>query len=120
MLIEDDRLIGDWHSAALVGRDGGIDWLCRPRFDSASRFAALLGDERHGRWIVAPAGGPRASARRYRPRTLVLESKFETEEGAVRVVDFMPRRGDGPSPVTRTSRGFAAGSSRDASVRVGA
>jgi GH15 family glucan-1,4-alpha-glucosidase len=87
MVIEDYGLIGDSQSAALVGRHGGIDWLCLPRFDSASCFAALLGDERHGRWMVAPAGGAHASARRYRPGTLVLESEFETAQGAVRVVD---------------------------------
>jgi GH15 family glucan-1,4-alpha-glucosidase len=106
MLIEDYGLIGDSQSAALVGRHGGIDWLCLPRFDSASCFAALLGDERHGRWIVAPAGGAHASARRYRPGTLVLESEFETAEGAVRVVDFMPRRGDGPPRVMRIIEGL--------------
>ncbi|MCW2954724.1 MAG: glycoside hydrolase family 15 protein, partial [Conexibacter sp.] len=96
----------DSQSAALVGRHGGIDWLCLPRFDSASCFAALLGDERHGRWIVAPAGGAHASARRYRPGTLVLESEFETAQGAVRVVDFMPRRGDGPPRVMRIIEGL--------------
>jgi GH15 family glucan-1,4-alpha-glucosidase len=106
MVIEDYGLIGDSQSAALVGRDGGIDWLCLPRFDSASCFAALLGDERHGRWIVAPAGGAHASARRYRPGTLVLESEFETAQGAVRVVDFMPRRGDGPPRVMRIIEGL--------------
>jgi GH15 family glucan-1,4-alpha-glucosidase len=106
MVIEDYGLIGDSQSAALVGRHGGIDWLCLPRFDSASCFAALLGDERHGRWIVAPAGGAHASARRYRPGTLVLESEFETAQGAVRVVDFMPRRGDGPPRVMRIIEGL--------------
>jgi GH15 family glucan-1,4-alpha-glucosidase len=108
MLIEDYGLIGDSQSAALVGRDGGVDWLCLPRFDSASCFSALLGDERHGRWLVRPAGaaGATASARRYRPGTLVLESEFETAEGAVRVVDFMPRRGDGPPRVMRIVEGL--------------
>src|SRR4029450_4105722 len=92
MLIEDYGLIGDMQSAALVGRNGSVEWLGLPPFDSASCFAALLGDERHGRWLVAPAGEVRASSRRYRPGTLVLETDFETSEGAVRVSDFMARR----------------------------
>jgi GH15 family glucan-1,4-alpha-glucosidase len=92
MLLEDYGLIGDLESAALVGRDGTVDWLCLPRFDSASCFSALLGDERHGRWLVGPVGDVRASSRRYRPGTLVLETDFEGTEGAVRVIDFMPRR----------------------------
>src|SRR5438445_12604225 len=106
MLLEDYALIGDMHAAALVGRNGSVDWLCLPRFDSASGFAALLGDERHGRWLVAPAGEVRASSRRYRPGTLVLESDFETAEGAVRVIDFMPRRGDGPPRLMRVVEGL--------------
>jgi hypothetical protein len=68
-LIEDFRLIGDLHSAALVGRDGAVAWLCLPQFDSASCFSALLGDEQHGRWLLAPVGEVRASSRRYRPGT---------------------------------------------------
>ena len=80
MLIEDYGLIGDMQSAALVGRDGAVDWLCLPRFDSASCFTALLGDERHGRWRLAPAGEVRRTSRRYRPGTLVLETDFETAE----------------------------------------
>jgi GH15 family glucan-1,4-alpha-glucosidase len=105
MLLEDYALIGDLRSAALVGRNGSVDWLCLPRFDSASCFSALLGDERHGRWLVAPAGEVRASARRYRPGTLVLETDFETAEGAVRVIDFMPLRGQGPPRVMRVVEG---------------
>ena len=96
MRIEDYGFIGDLHTGALVGRDGAVDWLCFPRFDSASCFAALLGDERHGRWRLAPAGEVRAVSRRYRPGTLVLETDFEAAEGSARVIDFMPRRGDGP------------------------
>src|SRR5437588_9849765 len=92
-------------AAALVGRDGAVDWLCLPRFDSPSCLAALLGDERHGRWLLAPAGEARASTRSYRPGTLVLESDFETEDGAVRVIDFMPRRGDGPPRLMRIVEG---------------
>jgi GH15 family glucan-1,4-alpha-glucosidase len=105
MLLEDYGLIGDMQAAALVGRDGGVDWLCLPRFDSASCFSALLGDERHGRWLVAPAGEVRASSRRYRPGTLVLETECEVAEGAVRVIDFMPRRGQGPPRVMRIIEG---------------
>jgi GH15 family glucan-1,4-alpha-glucosidase len=104
--IEDYALIGDMHSAALVGRGGAVDWLCLPRFDSPSCFAALLGDESHGRWLLAPAGEVRASSRRYRPGTLVLETEFETADGAVRVIDFMPRRGQGPPRLMRIVEGL--------------
>jgi GH15 family glucan-1,4-alpha-glucosidase len=106
MQLEDYGLIGDLQAAALVGRNGALDWLCLPRFDSASCCSALLGDERHGRWLLAPAGQGRAGARRYRPGTLVLESDFETTEGAVRVIDFMPRRGQGPPRVMRIVEGL--------------
>jgi GH15 family glucan-1,4-alpha-glucosidase len=106
MLLEDYGLIGDMHSAALVGRTGSVDWLCLPRFDSASCFSALLGDDRHGRWLVAPAGEVRATSRRYRPGTLVLETDFETSEGAVRLIDFMPRRAQGPPRVMRIVEGL--------------
>jgi GH15 family glucan-1,4-alpha-glucosidase len=106
MLLEDYALIGDMGTAALVGRDGSIDWLCLPRFDSASCLAALLGDEQHGRWLVAPTGEGRLGNRRYRPGTLVLETEFETEDGAVRMIDFMPRRGDGPPRVMRIVEGL--------------
>src|SRR5215213_2402134 len=106
MLLEDYGLIGDQQAAALVGRTGAVDWLCLPRFDSASCFSALLGDERHGRWLVAPAGELRASSRRYRPGTLVLETDFETSEGVVRLIDFMPRRAQGPPRVMRIVEGL--------------
>jgi GH15 family glucan-1,4-alpha-glucosidase len=106
MLIEDYGLIGDMQSTALVGRDGAVDWLCLPRFDSASCFSALLGDERHGRWLLAPADEVRATSRRYRPGTLVLETDFETAEGAVRVIDFMPRRGEGAPRLMRIVEGL--------------
>jgi GH15 family glucan-1,4-alpha-glucosidase len=105
VLLEEYGLIGDLESAALVGRNGAIDWLCLPRFDSASCFAALLGDERHGRWLLAPSDEVRATARRYRPGTLVLETEFETVDGAVRLIDFMPRRGSGPPRVMRIVEG---------------
>src|SRR5918994_1874576 len=106
MRLEDYGLIGDLEAAALVGRTGAVDWLCLPRFDSASCFSALLGDDRHGRWLVAPAGQVRANARRYRPGTLVLETDFETSEGAVRLIDFMPRRAQGPPRVMRIVEGL--------------
>lgn len=106
MLLEEYGLIGDLESAALVGRNGAIDWLCLPRFDSASCFAALVGDERHGRWLLAPSGEVRATTRRYRPGTLVLETEFETADGAVRVIDFMPRRGPGPPRLMRIVEGL--------------
>jgi GH15 family glucan-1,4-alpha-glucosidase len=97
--IEDYGLIGDLQSAALVGRDGSIDWLCLPRFDSPACFAALLGDERAGRWLLAPATGGRCTRRRYRGETLVLETEWDTEAGSVRVTDFMPPRGEAPDVV---------------------
>ena len=106
MLLEDYGLIGDLEAAALVGRTGAVDWLCLPRFDSASCFSALLGDDRHGRWLVAPAGEVQANSRRYRPGTLVLETDFETSEGAVRLIDFMPRRAQGPPRVMRIVEGL--------------
>jgi GH15 family glucan-1,4-alpha-glucosidase len=97
--IEDYALIGDLQTAALVSREGSIDWCCFPRFDSAACFAALLGEPKHGRWLVAPANGVRRSWRRYRHDTLILESVFETDEGAVRAIDFMPPRGKAPDIV---------------------
>jgi GH15 family glucan-1,4-alpha-glucosidase len=90
--IEQYALIGDTQTAALVADDGSVDWLCAPRFDSASIFAALLGEPGHGRWLLAPAAGGRATRRRYRDGTLVLETEFDTPEGTVRVVDCMPIR----------------------------
>src|SRR5438270_3952389 len=90
--IEDYALIGDCQTAALVSRDGSIDWLCLPRFDSGAVFAALLGTPEHGRWHVGPAEAVRAVRRRYRPGTLVLETEFDTDSGTVAVIDFMPIR----------------------------
>jgi GH15 family glucan-1,4-alpha-glucosidase len=88
--IEDYAIIGDCQTAALVGRDGSIDWLCIPRFDSAACFTALLGTIEHGRWLIAPASPVRAVRRRYREGTLILETEFETDEGAITLVDCMP------------------------------
>jgi GH15 family glucan-1,4-alpha-glucosidase len=90
--IEQYAMVGDTQTAALIGDDGSIDWMCAPRFDSGACFAALLGDENYGRWLIAPAAGGRATRRRYRDHTLVLETEFETAEGAVRIIDFMPIR----------------------------
>ena len=90
--IEDYAMIGDLGTAALVGRSGSIDWLCWPRFDSDACFAALLGNPGHGRWLIAPQDGAAKITRRYRPNTLILETRFETAEGAVTLVDFMPPR----------------------------
>jgi GH15 family glucan-1,4-alpha-glucosidase len=97
--IEDYALIGDCLSCALVGRDGSIDWLCWPRFDSGACFAALLGKPEHGRWQIAPAGEVRSARRRYRGDTLILETDFEVDDGAVTVIDFMPPRGEAPDIV---------------------
>ena len=97
--IEDYALIGDCHTAALVGRDGSIDWLCLPRFDAPACFAALLGTPENGRWLIAPRGPVRGTSRRYRPGTLILETEFETDDGAVTLIDFMPPRSREPDLV---------------------
>ncbi|MFD9128302.1 glycoside hydrolase family 15 protein [Kitasatospora sp. NPDC059571] len=90
--IEDYALIGDLQTAALVGRDGSVDWLCLPRFDSPSCFAGLLGDGRYGAWRLAPVGAGDCTRRHYRGNSLVLESLWATPDGTVRVIDFMPHR----------------------------
>src|SRR5215475_3231410 len=92
--IEDYALVGDLQTAALVGRDGSIDWLCLPRFDSPACFAALLHDDTAGYWRLAPVGAGPATRRRYRGDSLVLESEWSTPDGTVRVVDCMPPRGE--------------------------
>jgi GH15 family glucan-1,4-alpha-glucosidase len=91
--IEDYALIGDCETAALVGRDGSIDWLCWPCFDSAACFADLLGTPDNGRWLLSPASEPLEIKRRYRPGTLILETEFRTETGSAVVIDFMPPNG---------------------------
>jgi GH15 family glucan-1,4-alpha-glucosidase len=88
--IESYALIGDCHTAALIGSDGSMDWLCFPRFDSGACFAALLGGPEHGRWLLAPAGKVKSVQRRYRRDSLILETDFHTSRGSVRVIDFMP------------------------------
>jgi len=102
--IEDYGLIGDCETAALVGRDGSIDWLCWPTFDSDACFAALLGTHKHGRWLIAPVEEITATSRRYWDNTLILQTRFETADGAVDLIDFMPPRGNA-SDVVRLVRG---------------
>lgn len=103
--IEDYALIGDCETAALVGRDGSIDWLCLPRFDSPACLSALLGDETNGRWKIAPADGTFRTERTYREDTLILETTFETEAGKAVIHDFMPLR-DGSSNIIRIVEGI--------------
>jgi len=98
--IEDYAMIGDCHSAALVGRDGSIDWLCWPRFDSAACFAALLGTSENGRWLIAPVSASPNVSRRYLADTLILETQFQTETGTATLVDFMPAT-DGEADLVR-------------------
>ncbi|MER5575462.1 glycoside hydrolase family 15 protein [Streptomyces massasporeus] len=97
--IEDYALIGDEQTAALVGTDGSVDWLCLPRFDSAACFARMLGDEDNGYWRIAPVGADRCTRRSYRRDTLVLDTEWETEQGSVRVTDLMPQRDRAPDLV---------------------
>jgi GH15 family glucan-1,4-alpha-glucosidase len=104
--IEDYGLIGDCETAALVGRDGSIDWLCWPAFDSDACFASLLGTPKHGRWLIAPAEEVTKTSRRYRGDTLILETRFETANGTVNLIDFMPPRGHA-SDVVRLVRGVS-------------
>ena len=104
--IEDYALLGDTGTCALVGRDGSVDWLCLPRFDSPACFAALLGTPKHGRWLLGPSeeSGAVTSTRRYVGNTFVLETVHETETGSVRVTDLMPI-GDGRADVVRIVQG---------------
>jgi GH15 family glucan-1,4-alpha-glucosidase len=104
--IEDYGLIGDGQTAALVGCDGSIDWLCWPVFDSDACFAALLGTPRNGRWLITPAEEVTKSSRRYWDNTLILETRFETANGVVALIDFMPPRGEA-SDVVRLVRGVS-------------
>jgi GH15 family glucan-1,4-alpha-glucosidase len=100
--IEDYAIVGDMQSAALIGNDGSVDWMCLPRFDSAACFSALLGTPEHGSWRIAPTGtgqDGRATSRRYAGDTLILETDWESADGAARVIDFMPPREDDEPPV---------------------
>src|ERR1700734_597242 len=103
--IEDYAIIGDCHTAALVARDGSIDWMCLPRFDSGACFASLIGTPENGYWRVHPSHKVKRVTRRYRGESLILETEFETESGAVRLTDFMPLR-DGSPEVIRVVRGL--------------
>ena len=104
--IEDYAVIGNCETMALVGRDGSIDWLGLPRFDSAACFAALLGDPRHGRWLIGPVDEKAKATRRYRGDTMILETDFTTEQGVARIVDFASRR-DGVSDIVRLVQGVS-------------
>jgi GH15 family glucan-1,4-alpha-glucosidase len=97
--IEDYGIIGNTYTAALVSREGSIDWLCLPRFDSDSVFAAILGEPKHGRWLMAPADRPVRLSRCYRNETGILETRFETPEGAVKIIDFMALSEEGEDQV---------------------
>ena len=101
--IEDYALIGDCTTGALVGRNGSIDWLCWPRFDSDACFAALLGNSQHGRWLLAPADATASVRRSYRGDTMILETEFSSGEGCVVVTDFMPVNRDHSSIVRRVT-----------------
>jgi GH15 family glucan-1,4-alpha-glucosidase len=104
--IEDYALIGDCETAALVGRNGSIDWLCWPAFDSDACFAAILGTHKNGRWLIAPSEDVTSTSRRYLGNTLILETRFETESGTVALIDFMPPRGKA-SDIVRLVRGVS-------------
>ena len=95
LAIEDYAIIGDCSTCAVVGRNGSIDWLCWPRFDSPACFSALVGDSRNGRWLIEPSGGGAHVTRSYRGDSLILETVFETNEGSLAVIDFMPPRDAG-------------------------
>ncbi|MYW66615.1 glycoside hydrolase family 15 protein [Streptomyces sp. SID8379] len=97
--IEDYALVGDEQTAALISRTGSVDWLCLPRFDSPACFAALLGDEENGQWRIAPENAEECTRRAYRPGSLVLDTEWETQDGSVRVTDFMPQRDRAPDLV---------------------
>ena len=105
MAIEDYALIGDCHTAALIGRNGSLDWLCLPRFDSPSVFGALLGDERHGSWLLAPTDPEATAVRKYRPDTFVLDTRWTTSTGEVQVLEMMPL-GDRRADIVRRVRGI--------------
>jgi len=123
-LIEDYALIGDMQTAALVGKDGSIDWLCLPRFDSPACFTRLLGTEDHGYWRIGPAGGPAAvggqpgPARRYHGDSLILHTEWRTATGTVRVIDFMPPRDGGPPVLVRIVEGVHGHVEMECTLRI--
>jgi GH15 family glucan-1,4-alpha-glucosidase len=116
--IEDYAIIGDMQSAALVGRDGSVDWLCLPRFDSPACFAGLLGDDRNGHWRIAPAAGTGQATRSYQGETLILETLWQTATGTARVIDFMPRREHEWPVLVRIVEGVAGTVELDCMLRV--
>lgn len=115
--IEDYGIVGDLQTAALIGRDGSVDWMCLPRFDSPACFAALLGDERHGSWRLGPASGGECTSRRYRDGTLILETEWDLPEGQVRVIDLMPPRG-GEADLVRIVEGVSGSVPMTTEVRL--
>jgi GH15 family glucan-1,4-alpha-glucosidase len=116
--IEDYAIIGDMQSAALVGRDGSVDWLCLPRFDSPACFAGLLGDDRHGHWRIAPADGAGEASRAYQGETLILQTQWQTATGTARVIDFMPRRAEAMPVLVRIVEGVHGTVDLDCVLRV--
>ena len=116
--IEDYAIIGDMQSAALVGRDGSVDWLCLPRFDSPACFAGLLGDDRHGHWRIAPADGAGQASRAYQGETLILQTQWQTSTGTARVIDFMPRRAEAMPVLVRIVEGVHGTVDLDCVLRV--
>jgi GH15 family glucan-1,4-alpha-glucosidase len=117
LAIEDYALIGDCHTAALVGNDGSIDWLCLPRFDSASTFGALLGEDEQGHWRVSPVGATRATSRFYRDGSFVLETRWVTDQGEVAVIDLMPH-GDRRADVVRRVQGIRGTVEMEQALRI--
>jgi GH15 family glucan-1,4-alpha-glucosidase len=115
--ISDYALIGDLQTAALVAMDGSIDWLCLPRFDSGACFAALLDDDSSGHWTVAPSSGGQATSRNYDDHTLILRSRWDTSEGSVDVVDFMPPRGEA-ADVVRVVQGVSGQVTMESTLRL--
>jgi GH15 family glucan-1,4-alpha-glucosidase len=115
--IESYALLGDMQTAALVSKRGGVDWLALPRFDSGACFAALLGDDSNGTWQMSPAGAPECTRRRYRGETMILETEWETADGAVRIIDFMPPRGEAPD-VVRIVEGISGRVAMQTTLRV--
>jgi len=119
-LIEDYALIGDMQTAALVGKDGSIDWLCLPRFDSSACFTRLLGTDDHGHWSICPAGQPgdAEATRHYQGDTLILQTEWRTATGTVRLVDFMPPRDGKPPVVVRIVEGVHGHVDMECTVRL--
>ena len=116
--IEDYAIVGDMQSAALVGRDGSVDWLCLPRFDSPACFAGLLGDDRNGHWRIAPPPGTGEATRTYLGETLILETRWQTATGTARVIDFMPRRENQAPILARIVEGLAGTVELDCVLRL--